>query len=174
LNEIEETFRNPNIQIEAIQDMQQQQEESLKDIQLKLDEMNQVEEILKITNGFKPYLYSFSGNSTFLFGSLKVNEFRSYMNSFKSIQILKGEQQSFDLIKLCEFSPNDKFTLLYRGTRDGFGSNDFHSKCDGHSNTLTILKAEQSSYIFGGFALVKWEWEARRQLVYQSMNVKDL
>ncbi len=46
---------------------------------------------------------------------------------------------------------------MYRGTRDGFGSNDFHSKCDGHSNTLTILKAKQSSYIFGGYTTVSWE-----------------
>jgi hypothetical protein len=63
------------------------------------------------------------------------------MNSFESSQILKGDRQSFELIKLCEFSPNDKWSLLYRGTRDGFGAKDFHSNCDGHSNTLTILKA---------------------------------
>ena len=43
------------------------------------------------------------------------------------------------------------------GTRDGFGSDDFHSKCDGHWNTLTIFKAKQSSYIFGGFSSVSWE-----------------
>ena len=58
---------------------------------------------------------------------------------------------------MCEFSPNDKWSLLYRGTRDGFGANDFHSKSDGHSNTLTMLKAKQSSYIFGGFTTVSWE-----------------
>jgi hypothetical protein len=45
---------------------------------------------------------------------------------------------------------------MTNGTRDGFGSNDFHSKCDGHSNTLTILKAKDSSYIFGGFASANW------------------
>jgi len=45
---------------------------------------------------------------------------------------------------------------LYRATRDGFGSRDFHSKCDGHTNTLTILKAKESSYIFGGFTTVDW------------------
>jgi hypothetical protein len=58
------------------------------------------------------------------------------------------------LLKVCEFSANDKFTLLYRGTRDGFGENDFHSKCDGHSNTLTLFKAKESSFIFGGFTSV--------------------
>jgi hypothetical protein len=66
-------------------------------------------------------------------------------------------KQPFDLIKVCEFSIKDKWTLLHRGTRDGFGSADFHAKCDGHSNTLIILKAEGSSYIFGGFISINWE-----------------
>ncbi len=46
---------------------------------------------------------------------------------------------------------------MYRGTRDGFGAQDFHSKCDGQSNTLSICKAKQSSYIFGGFTTAKWD-----------------
>jgi hypothetical protein len=33
----------------------------------------------------------------------------------------------------------------------------FIQKCDYHSNTLTIFKAKQSSYIFGGFTTVNWE-----------------
>jgi hypothetical protein len=72
-------------------------------------------------------------------------------------EILKGEQEYFKLIKLCEFSQNDKFALLYRGTRDGFDSNDFHSRCDGHSNTLTILAAKGSEFIFSGFKTVEWD-----------------
>jgi hypothetical protein len=75
----------------------------------------------------------------------------------KSSQILNDEQQCSELLKVCEFSPNDKWSLLYRATRDGFGSSVFHSKCDGHSNTLTILKTKDSSYIFGGFAAVSRE-----------------
>ena len=134
--------------------MQQKQEESLNEFQSKLTEMNKVKDDLKATNGFKPNLSPF--NQEDLFGSLKLNEFCSYMNSLKS-QILKGEQQYFELLKLCEFSPNDKWSLLYRGTRDGFGSNDFHSKCDGKSNTLTILKAKQSEFIFGGYTEAEWD-----------------
>ncbi len=58
------------------------------------------------------------------------------------------------MIELCDFSPNDKWTLLYRASRDGFYAKDFHAKCDGHSNTLTIMKAKGSSNIFGGFTSV--------------------
>ena len=69
---------------------------------------------------------------------------------------MSGTQPS-DLINLCEFTLRDKWTLLYRGTRDEFGANDFHSKCDNHNNTLIILKAEGSSFIFGGFTSTDWD-----------------
>ena len=65
-------------------------------------------------------------------------------------------QQWYDLMKLCEFSLNEKRELLYRGSEHGFGANDFHAKCDGKPNTLTILRADGTSNIFGGFTSVAW------------------
>ena len=157
LNQIEETFRNPNLLIETIKEMQRKQDESLRDIQSKLNEINQVKDNLKASNEFQPNLSFFDQeDQTSLFGSIKLLENQSNVNSLKC-EILNNQQQYFDLIKLCEFSPNDKWSLLYRGTRDGFGSDVFHSKCDGHTNTLTLFKAKQSSYIFGGFASVDWD-----------------
>ena len=46
--------------------------------------------------------------------------------------------------------------LLYRASRDGFATQDFHSKCDGFSNTLTIIKST-SGNIFGGFVEKAWD-----------------
>jgi len=152
LNHIEHAFRDPNLLLTTIQEMQQRQEESLNELQLKLNEINQVKDSLVATNQFKPNLALQGDTSSF--GSIRLNG--HWLNSFDS-QIIKGEQQWSELINLCEFSPNDKWSLLYRGTRDGFGAKDFHSKCDGHSNTLTILKAKQSSYIFGGFNGADWD-----------------
>jgi hypothetical protein len=48
------------------------------------------------------------------------------------------------------------FHLLWRGSRDGFSAVQFHNRCDGHSNTLTIVRDTQG-FIFGGFTPVKWE-----------------
>jgi hypothetical protein len=48
------------------------------------------------------------------------------------------------------------FTLLWRGSRDGFGARDFHGRCDGHANTLTLIK-DTDGNIFGGFTPVAWE-----------------
>ena len=74
---------------------------------------------------------------------------------FKS-QILKG-QQPFEFIKLCEFNTREQFKLLYRASQDGFRAEDFHSKCDGYPNYLTIFKANRSLFVFGGFTTVAWE-----------------
>jgi hypothetical protein len=159
LEEIEEFFRNPNLLIQSIKDLQQRQEESLKEIQSKLNEINQVKVDLKAANEFEPNLTllnqeSSSSFSSSIFGSMKLNNC-SNTDLFKS-QILTGNQPNV-LIKLCEFSPNDKWSLLYRGTRDGLGAQDFHSRCDNKSPTLSIFKAHDSSYIFGGFTTVSWD-----------------
>jgi hypothetical protein len=150
LKETVETFRNPNLLIQSIREMQRQQEEAIAGLKFKLDEQSQVKENMKKVNQFTPNL-SFSPDS---FGLLYLNEY-SNIDPFKS-QILK-DKQPFDLIKVCEISLNDKWTLLYRGSRDGFGANDFHSKCDNHKNTLTIIKAKGTSFIFGGFTSISWD-----------------
>jgi hypothetical protein len=49
-----------------------------------------------------------------------------------------------------------RFTLLWRGSRDGFGASNFHVRCDGHANTLTLLEDGKGN-IFGGFTPVEWE-----------------
>jgi hypothetical protein len=180
LNQIEETFRHPNLLIQTIQELQWQQEVSLKDIQLKLNQMAIVKDHLTATNHFKPNLSSLNQEGgALIFGSIKLNACWLNVNSFQS-EIIKGEQQWSEFIKLCEFSPNDKWSLLYRGTRDGFGSNDFHSKCDGHSNTLTIVKAKESKFIFGGFSSVSWEsstngrWKSDANAFIFSLTNKDI
>jgi len=116
---------------------------------MKMDEQSQVKDNLTRMNEFKPNL-SFCQDS---FGQLNFEY--SNFDPFKS-KIL-SDKQSFDLKVVCEFSLKDKWILLYRGSRDGFGSKDFHAKCDNHSNTLTILKAQGTSYIFGGFTSIGWD-----------------
>jgi hypothetical protein len=41
-----------------------------------------------------------------------------------------------------------QFPLLLRGGRDGFGARDFHDRCDGHANTLTLIE-DTDGNIFG-------------------------
>jgi chromosome segregation ATPase len=72
LNEIEETFRNSNLLIQAIQDMRQKQDASMSDIQFKLNQMSLVKVQLKATNDFQPNLSLFNQNSSCFFGSNSI------------------------------------------------------------------------------------------------------
>ena len=45
--------------------------------------------------------------------------------------------------------------LIYRGSRDGSKSNDFHSKCDNKGPTICLYKNEKGN-IFGGYASISW------------------
>jgi hypothetical protein len=171
LKETEESFRDPNLFLDSIRDTLRQQEEAIDELKLKLDEQGQVKDELIRMNDFKPNLI-FSPDS---FGLLYLNDYSNITDPFKS-QILK-DKQPFDLIKVCEISPKDKWTLLYRGSRDGFGAADFHSKCDAHKNTLTILKAHGTSYVFGGYTSINWDsstgWQSDPSAFLFSLTNKD-
>jgi hypothetical protein len=56
---------------------------------------------------------------------------------------------------LAEFGTK-RFKTLWRGSRDGFTTKEFHGRCDGHSNTLTVI-LDTKGNIFGGFTPVEWE-----------------
>jgi hypothetical protein len=49
-----------------------------------------------------------------------------------------------------------RFSLLWRGSRRGFRARNFHLRCDGHANTLTML-LDTKENLFGGFRQRKWE-----------------
>jgi hypothetical protein len=83
----------------------------------------------------------------------------------KSFECISGRYRSSvqfeslivkDFPKLLEEFRNKTWKLLYRGSRDGFGASNFHSKCDGQSNTLTLIETTKG-FIFGGFTPVEWD-----------------
>ena len=49
-----------------------------------------------------------------------------------------------------------KLTLLFRASRDGYSSSNFHSKCDGKVNTLILVKTTNSRR-FGGYTECQWD-----------------
>lgn len=48
---------------------------------------------------------------------------------------------------------NPVYTHLFRGTRDGFSSSTFHSKCDGQGATLILILSDKGK-VFGGFTSI--------------------
>jgi hypothetical protein len=65
------------------------------------------------------------------------------------------------LSELCQFPNGQKWRLLYRATRDGFGAKDFHQKCDDFNNTLVVIKSTEGN-IFGGFTSKPWNCSATK------------
>jgi hypothetical protein len=45
---------------------------------------------------------------------------------------------------------------LWCGSRDGYTAEEFHRRCDGHANTLTLIE-DTDGNVFGGFTPVEWE-----------------
>jgi hypothetical protein len=84
------------------------------------------------------------------FGELSFSE----MSTIDST-ILNPKEKT-DFYELCEFHKSDQLSLLYRATRDGFESSQFHKHCDNFPNTLTIIKSSTGS-IFGGFTSQMWD-----------------
>ena len=150
--DLKETFRDPNLSIDKIRQLAAEQEEIIAKVKSETDETIAIIENLKLHEFNKPFL-SFDKRS---FGQLVLSE-HCASECFNKSEILTETQSKTELIKLCEFSSSDTWTLLYRGSRDGFGAEDFHSKCDGHSPTFTILRAQDSLNIFGRmYTEAKW------------------
>ena len=59
------------------------------------------------------------------------------------------------LQKIYEWTGYNSMELLYRGTKDGQGSNIYHNKCDNQGPTLCLCQNEKGNR-FGGYASISW------------------
>ena len=73
-------------------------------------------------------------------------------NPFDSL-ILKGNK---NLSKVLENWIGKKWKSQYRGSRDGFTAQKFHSLCDNKGEALFIAE-DINGYIFGGYTSVGWK-----------------
>ena len=65
-----------------------------------------------------------------------------------------NRKQEF-LKKIYEWTGCNKMELLYRGSRDGSTSKDFHDRCDNKGPTICLYQNDKD-YIFGGYASISW------------------
>jgi hypothetical protein len=49
-----------------------------------------------------------------------------------------------------------RWLLLWRGSRDDCTAQEFHCRCDGHANTLTLI-LDTDGNMFSSFTPVEWE-----------------
>jgi hypothetical protein len=90
-----------------------------------------------LTSTVSKELVTFSGNGTLL-------------NKEQKILINKS------------FSKQKQWSLLYKATRDGFGSGDFHRLCNNRGATLTLIQTRNRLHmkkrdsIIGGYTTIPW------------------
>ena len=70
----------------------------------------------------------------------------------------KTEKKREFVNKLLEWTGAKSMNLIYRGTRDGMTSNDFHSKCDNKGKTISLFLNDKDN-IFGGYSSIPWSKE---------------
>ena len=87
--------------------------------------------------------------------TFKVIVLNSFLIKISFDSSILDEPNQLAIKTLCKFPLVKKWQLKYRATRDGFGGDAFHRKCDGIPNTLTVIKSEHGK-IFGGFVEKAW------------------
>ena len=81
-----------------------------------------------------------------------ISSITSSSSSSLSSNILTNQELIDNLIKLTKFN-NKKWKMIYQLSKDGF--NMFHTKCNNHVNTLTLIQTNKS-YIFAGYTSQTW------------------
>jgi len=72
-----------------------------------------------------------------------------------SIILNNNERKKEFINKIIEWSGYKSMELIYRGTRDGMTSKDFHNKCDNKGKTICLFLNDKD-YIFGGYSSIPW------------------
>ena len=68
--------------------------------------------------------------------------------------ILKNNERKNEFVnKILEWSGYKSMELIYRGTRDGMTTNDFHNKCDNKGKTVCLFLNGKNN-IFGGYSSI--------------------
>lgn len=78
-------------------------------------------------------------------------------------------QQAKDLVKLCELE-DKRFSLKYRATQDGFGTQEMYEACKDAIKTLMVIRSANNN-IFGGY--IEQEWTIPQDFVYEFKSDKN-
>lgn len=115
-------------------------EEKMMSLLLSMNEKYSNDKNMKINKYLLQDIYN---NITFLFEDSEI----LLVNDQKNLLINWINETASNI-------PKSKTKLLYRASRDGFGSRTFHEQCDNKLFTVSLIKA--NGYIFGGFTTQSW------------------
>ena len=108
-----------------------------------IDSNNRIEKVNTKLNKFNKLNLNIEGNN-----------FLSNIKTAISKNIVLSKEDD-NLLKNWINRGNIKLSLIYKATVDSDFSNAFHSKCDDHAPTITIIKTDQGIR-FGGYTTKTW------------------
>ena len=101
-------------------------------------------------------------NTSFNNFSLNISKIKKIFELNIDTNILNKEELSEDfflfskLKKIYHYNRFIRLKLIYRGSRDGDGAKNFHTKCDLIGPNLTLIKTKKG-FVFGGFTIKSWK-----------------
>ena len=105
--------------------------------------------------------YNIEYNDGYYLNSDEINKYKVEFPKFKE-NVNSYIMKYYELnlieagIKKKQNKTIKKFTLLFRASRDGYSSSNFHSKCDGKENTLILVETTNRRR-FGGYTECQWD-----------------
>ena len=124
----------------------------------------EIEKFIEDLNKMKEKLSQYKSINT-QFNIFSNNELENQILKFiKQIEKINLKRKIFnteidideDLVKTWLNNKNLNAELLFRKTRDGSTSHDFHEKCDNKGNTITFIETTKG-YKFGIYTELQWD-----------------
>lgn len=113
-------------------------------------------------DGFMPrelYVWALEYNASpesFKFSSVPSFKERAKCFFGGSLLSAQGASAIFKFLAQTKCDSSKKqWRLIYKASKDGFSSQNFHNFCDNQGETITVIKSS-NGYIFGGYNPVNW------------------
>lgn len=105
--------------------------------------------------------YNIEYNNCVYLNSDKIIKYKAELAKFK--ETIDSHIMKYNGLNLIETGVKNrlnkkitKYRLLFRASENKYKASNFHSKCDGNNNTVTLVKTKNGK-IFGGFTDAKWD-----------------
>ena len=79
-----------------------------------------------------------------------------------SLILNKNNKRIEYINKLLDWTGFKSMRLIFRGTKDGMTSKDFHNKCDNKGKTISLFLNDKGN-IFGGYSSIPWSNDGGRK-----------